>query len=622
MCGILGAINIDFDIEELDLIKHRGPDDFGIENFQLHQHQVILAQRRLSIQDLSPAGHQPMKSECGNYIIIFNGEIYNHLELKKRLTKYSFKGHSDTETILYYLIENGISGIRDLNGIFAVAFLDLTKNILSLFRDPLGIKPLYYSLNQKENSVIFSSEIRPIKSNIPEVQVDSTSLAKLLKLRYNPSPDTLFKGVRKLKPGHLMEFDLNEKNISFKEFFFAKQLPSTKKISFEDSVSEYGFKFEKGVERQLLSDVPIGILLSGGIDSALVAAVAQKYSNEPLKAFTIGFEGEHSEDEIEDAAETARILGLEHQFRKISFSDFLQIFKKCIEIVEEPLATSSMIPMYFLSELASEHVKVVLTGQGADEPLGGYPRYQSELILDRIPMPIQKLTKNIFGSFNFKNDRISRGIATIGIENEIQRFLTNYQVFNESEIEKLIGVKGINYSDSFEYYYKVLGCKSKQHPVERMMALDTRMNLSDDLLNYTDKITMNFALECRVPILDLELVNFIESLDYSKRLGLGKTKIIHKAYADRILPNKIINRKKRDFRSPTSLWFRENPELIKSILLNPNAIFSDFFNLNEVNKLIDQHQNKFPKEKQIFLLLGIYFFLEIHQTKPHKLKSR
>ncbi|EOZ96371.1 Asparagine synthetase [Indibacter alkaliphilus LW1] len=622
MCGILGSVNFHLGLKELDLIKHRGPDDFGIETFDVLGDKVILGQRRLSIQDLSPAGHQPMKSQCGEYAIIFNGEIYNHLELRKNLDNYTFIGHSDTETILYHLIENGTSGIKELNGIFALAFLELKNRKLTLFRDPIGIKPLYFNFDNITNSLIFSSEIRPIKSLKGELSISMESLGSLLKLRYNPSPKTLFNEIEKLKPGHMIEFKLGESELVKNQRYFGNTLTKARKISIEKSVQEYGLHFESAVKRQLLSDVPVGILLSGGIDSAMVASIAQKYSNEPLKAFTIGFEGEHSEDEIEDAAETARILGLEHQFRKISFSDFLQIFKKCIEIVEEPLATSSMIPMYFLSELASEYVKVVLTGQGADEPLGGYPRYQSELILDRVPMPFQKLAKNIFGSFNFKNDRISRGIATIGIENEIQRFLTNYQVFNESEIEKLIGVKGINYADSFEYYYKVLGCKSKQHPVERMMALDTRMNLSDDLLNYTDKITMNFALECRVPILDLELVNFIESLDYTKRLGLGKTKIIHKAYADKILPNKIINRKKRDFRSPTSLWFRENPELIKSILLNPNAIFSDFFNLNEVNKLIDQHQNKFPKEKQIFLLLGIYFFLEIHQTKPHKLKSR
>ncbi|PRY90878.1 asparagine synthase (glutamine-hydrolyzing) [Mongoliibacter ruber] len=614
MCGILGSINLEFGLEELDLISHRGPDDFGLEKIEVAQHQVILAQRRLSIQDLSPAGHQPMKSQCGNYMIIFNGEIYNHLELKENLGKYNFRGHSDTETILYHLIENGFMAIKDLNGIFAVAFLDLKKSKLSLYRDPLGIKPLYYHLNKEKNSIIFSSEIRPIKSKLSEVQIDSDALAQLLKLRYNPSPDTLFKNIKKLKPGHLLEFDLSKEALSVEERYFAKTLPKTNALSLDASIKEYQIKFENAVQRQLLSDVPVGILLSGGIDSAMVAAIAQQHSKEPLKAFTIGFDGDHSEDEIGDAAETAQILGLEHFYRKITFADFLQIFKKCIEIVEEPLATSSMIPMYFLSELASEHVKVVLTGQGADEPLGGYPRYQSELILDIIPKPFQRLGKSILGSFNFKSDKLSRGIATMGMENEIQRFLTNYQVFNDKEIERLIGVKNINFATPFSYLYKALECESKRHPVERMMALDTRMNLSDDLLNYTDKITMNFALECRVPILDLELVEFIESLDYSKRLSLGKTKIIHKAYAHKILPEKIINRKKRDFRSPTNIWFRDNPDLIKSILLNPESCFAEYFDLNEVNKLINLHQHDFPKEKQIFLLLGIYYFLEIHHS--------
>lgn len=610
MCGILGSVNIVFDQTLLNEIKHRGPDDSGIEKFELNSHVVTLGQRRLSILDLSPAGHQPMISECGEYAIIFNGEIYNHQEIRNELIKKdSFKGHSDTESILYHLIEKGISGVNDLNGIFAFAFLDFKKNSLFLARDPFGVKPLYYHKNG--NELIFSSEIRPIRSKLADKELDKDALSCLLRLRYNPSPQTLYKDLKKIHPGHYVEISLNSSDISFDESYYVKKNPLDKIHPIgSNEVDTYGHYFEKAVNRQLLSDVPVGILLSGGVDSAMVAAIAQKHSSVPLKAFTIGFEGDHYEDEIQDAAKTVEFLGLEHHVKKINFNDFLSRFKECCQIVEEPLATTSIIPMYYLAELASQHVKVVLTGQGADEPLGGYPKYKSELLLHNIPRVIQKLGKNLLSNFHFKNEKVERGISALGVSNELERFLITFEVFSKTEIKELINHQDTSSIERISYFYETLKCIDKPHPVERMMAIDTRMNLADDLLNYTDKITMNFALECRVPILDLELVNYIESLPYQLKLNLKKGKIIHKKYAEKLLPDEIINRKKKGFGSPTTYWFKSESESIKSILLNDNTTFAKVFNQKKVANIISQHENGFPKEKQIFLLLGIYYFLE------------
>lgn len=610
MCGILGSVNIVFDQKLLDQIKHRGPDDSGIDSFYLENHSVTLGQRRLSILDLSSAGHQPMISSCGHYAIIFNGEIYNHQELRSKLSNdIIFKGHSDTESILYYLIENGISSVKDFNGIFALAFLDLKANRLFLARDPFGVKPLYY--NQMNNNLIFCSEIRPIKSIMTDRELDKDALACLLRLRYNPSPQTLYKNLKKIHPGHYVEVDLNSSDISFYErpYLDKDSILITNK-SKSNKVEVYGDYFEKAVNRQLLSDVPVGILLSGGVDSAMVAALAQKHSSSPLKAFTIGFEGDHYEDEIHDAAKTAEFLGLDHYVKKISFDDFLSRFKECAQIVEEPLATTSIIPMYYLSKLASKHVKVVLTGQGADEPLGGYPKYKSELILNNIPGSIQRLMKSFLSNFHFKNEKFERGMNALGISDELQRFLSIYEVFSNSEIEELINHEDTTSIERIRYFYEILGCKNKKHSVERIMALDTRMNLADDLLNYTDKITMNFALECRVPILDLDLVKFIESLPYQSKLSLTRGKIIHKEYAKKILPGEIINRKKKGFGSPTTHWFKSESASIKNILLNNNTPFAGVFNQKKVAEIITQHENGYPKEKQIFLLLGVYYFLE------------
>lgn len=610
MCGILGSVNIGLNSTVLDTIKHRGPDDFGLERFAINGHKIELNHRRLSIIDLSPAGHQPMNTACNNYSVIFNGEIYNHEELRQKLPKdVEFRGHSDTETILYYLKEFGIKGIKDFNGIFAFAYVDKISNVIYLARDPFGVKPLYYHFNE-ENGVVFSSEIRPIKHLQAQNGVDKDALATSLRLRYNPSPDTIYAGIKKIRPGHYLEINLNADTLVSKHESFICPVPKTISYPANKVVNLYGKKLEEAVKRQLLSDVEVGILLSGGIDSAMVAALAKKHYAGRLKAFTIGFDGDYEEDEIEAAAETAELLGLEHHFKKISFADFLNVIKVCTGIVEEPLATTSIIPMYFLSELTAKHVKVVLTGQGADEPLGGYTRYKSELIGDYTPRFLHKLIPPIFKLANIKSEQVLRGINAMGITNVIERFLAVYEVFNKEEIEKLISVDERHSGTQIAYFYNLLQCENKRHPVERMMALDTRLNLADDLLNYTDKITMHYSIECRVPMLDVELVNFIESLPAHLKLSLKKGgKIIHKDFARQILPGKIINRKKKAFQSPTKLWFKKESHIIEEMLLAGGTEFSRHFNQRYVAQIINQHKQGFNKEKQIFLLLSIYFIL-------------
>jgi asparagine synthase (glutamine-hydrolysing) len=616
MCGILGSINHSFSEDCLALLKHRGPDDWGIETYAVNENNVCLGQRRLSILDLSPAGHQPMVSQCGNYAIIFNGEIYNHNQLRERITtRIRFRGHSDTESILYYLIENGIEGVKDFNGIFAFAFLDIRSKLLYLARDPFGVKPLYTYFEKNNNEIVFASEMRPLRylSN-NELSVNKKALASLLRIRYNASPETLFKEITKIRPGHFIKIDLSQKFLKAENIAFLHLPPNVpalhlKNSSFNKVVKEYGIQLGKAVERQLLSDVEVGILLSGGVDSAVVAALAKKKLSRKVKAFTIGFDGDYAEDEIEDAAHTARLLDLEHYYKRISFRDFLGLIKQCASIVEEPLGTTSVIPMYYLAELASEKVKVVLTGQGADEPLGGYDRYKLEILKSKLPFFLRNLRMPFMSSI-FKNEQISRGIKSLGIKNDVARFLSAYEVFTNAEIQQLINARDSISFERISYYYNLLQSKRQTTPVEQMMAIDARMNLSDDLLNYTDKITMHFGLECRVPMLDCELVNFIESLPIKHKRNMKAGKIIHKQFAEQLLPAEIVHRPKKGFRSPTEKWFREESAIIKNILLEPGSTFSAFFNQQIVQKIIQQHQNGFNKEKQIFLLLNIYYFLE------------
>lgn len=608
MCGILGSINLSFNDEILNLIHHRGPDSNGMFLTDIGKHNAQLAQTRLAIVDLSEAGNQPMISECGNYAITFNGEIYNHLDLRKKLKDINFKGHSDTETILYYLIKHGIDGVKDFNGIFAFCYLDIKKQKMFLVRDFFGVKPLYYTF--EENTLIFSSEIRPI-IKLKKDKLNKDNLATLLRLRYIPSPSTLYKNIKKLRPGHFAEINLQSENINFSEKPFLSELPDTKKIDYNKALLEYENKISEAVKKQLMSDVEVGILLSGGIDSAIVAALAQKHSSKKLKAFTIGFEGLYDEDEIVKAKETADILGLDHYSAKMNFDDFLSIFKETIRIVEEPLATSSLIPMYFLSKLASGHVKVVLTGQGADEPLGGYQRYQGEIVSAKVPRFLIKWAGNFVNRLGVKNEKLIRATNSLGEKDDLKRFIDVYTIFNEEEIENLLNIKETKSYRAVNYYYQLLNCKKKKKSVERMMAIDTRMNLADDLLIYTDKITMNYSLECRVPLLDTELINFIESLPSEYRIKRNKSKIIHKDFAKKILSEKIINRKKLGFQSPTDVWFKKYNSEIKKLLLTDMHPFARIFNIKEVENIINQHQKGYNKEKQIFLLMGIYYWLEL-----------
>lgn len=609
MCGIIGSVNFSFDISALNLIAHRGPDDFGFENFTVGDEYVLLAQRRLAIQDLSQAGHQPMVSCCGNYSLIFNGEIYNHLDLRGKLPKsIVFNGHSDTETIFHYLMHFGIDAIADFNGIFSLALLDKNNKKLYLARDPFGVKPLYYS--EQSNVLLFASEIRPIRFCLDELSLNRSALASLLRLRFNTSPYTLFKEIKKLSPGSYIGFSLGDGCLKDKEYYFARSTRRPVVSKGPNLVREYGEKLEQAVKRQLIADVEVGILLSGGIDSAVVAALAKRHYQGHLKAFTIGFEGEHVEDEVADAAHTAALLGLEHHVRRIGFPDFLELIKACSNIVEEPLATTSMIPMYYLSELASEHVSVVLTGQGADEPLGGYARYKIELLRRFIPAVLRPLIKPLIGLFSIKNEQISRGANSIAVKDEISRFLRVYEIFSSEEIEQLIGVDDalsksvlLRMVDSMEF-------STDMHTVEKMMAIDARLNLADDLLNYTDKVTMHFSLECRVPMLDIELVRFIEAMPLGEKLNARCGKIIHRKFAERLLPNEIINRPKKGFQSPTQIWFKEGMPRIKSILLAEKSRFSEVFNLRAVEVVLDQHLKGINREKQIFLFLSLYFWFE------------
>ncbi len=608
MCGLIGTVNLPLGKAELDLIAHRGPDGEGLSEHAVGTHRVRLGHRRLAIVDLSPNGAQPMTTADGRHVIVYNGELYNHGELRERLEGIAFRGHSDTETLLYALARSGTAILPELNGIFAFAWLDTTGRRLYLVRDPFGIKPLYYA--SAGNGFVFASELKPLLALVPG-RVDGEHLATLLKLRFSPSPDTLFAGVHRLRPGHVLEVGLDSETPAIREVpYIEGRRAETARPGMQAAVMRYGALLTRAVERQLMSDVEIGVLLSGGVDSALVAALAQKNSPRPMKAFTVGFTGPDAEDadEIDDARRTAEALGLEHHTVRIGFADFIESLQDCVRVVEEPLATTSIVPMRFLSRLAAQHVKVVLSGQGADEPLGGYGRYQAEIVGRFIPRQVARIGRAFSHAVSLRNERLSRGLASLSQADDIGRFVEAYAVFSDAEIEALTGRRSSEARARLVYFYELLGCAAFDAPVERMMALDMRLGLADDLLLYTDKITMRSSLECRVPILDTELVAYIESLPYEYRVRYGSTKIIHKQFARSILPEAVINRPKKGFWSPTGAWFRDTG-FLSSLLLDRNSRFASFFDLTAVARTLAQHAEGYNRERHIFLLLCLYYWL-------------
>lgn len=608
MCGILGAVNQKLTPNALKKIRHRGPDFQDTYDWK----NISLGHTRLSIVDLSEAGNQPMRTAEDDLVIVFNGEIYNHQELRKDLNKVQFKSHSDTETILYDLQKNGIEAVRKFNGIFAFALLDKRKNRLFLVRDPFGVKPLYYyKIDGKIQS--FSSEIRPLFALGAKREFDAEQLPTFLKLRYVPSPNTLFKNIYKVEPGMILEIDAETGKILNSTSF--QNIPKTRtKISTLEALDEYDNLLKKAVKRQLMADVPVSLLLSGGVDSALLAKLIKEETGESLKTYTAGYElADDNINELKDARKTAKWLNLENEVVILNEDGFLKSLPQLINAIEEPLGSESIYPINFLAKKINEDgYKVTLTGQGVDEPWGGYRRYNSQQTLESLSkMPIPFLKK--MGA-TFKNDSIRRGINTLNAKNRAGRFVESYSLFDERMLQNLLkpGFRKDNKTQPLiEEKLKALGLENKT-AISAMMSLDARMNLSDDLLLYTDKISMQHSLEMRVPFLDLELMKFAESLPHNLKVGLFKNKWLHKKLAERHLPKEIIYRKKRGFYTPRKLWFKGKiGDELEGMITADNRLFSHYFNKDEIKIYFRLHRSgKVNYEKQLYLLISLFFWMK------------
>lgn len=611
MCGIAGVVDTSGNLQEAllermsEVIRHRGPDDKGI--YFDRENGVGIVHRRLSIIDLQ-CGHQPMSSFDEKCVITFNGEIYNYKELRNDLMKsgMNFKTNSDTEVILNIYKQYGIDGFNYLNGMFAFAIYDKEKKKVVLARDNFGVKPLYYSFTS--NGLTFGSEIKAILQNKNyKAELDYNAFNSFLTYRYNPSPQTLFQNIFKLKPGEYLEYSLNSE---YKLDSFDKSVPKINHDIIEnEAIEEYARLLEKSVSRQLTSDVPVGLFLSGGIDSAVLGYFMNKNNPNEFDSFTVGFSGEGSYNEIDDANISSAFIKSQNHSRILSKEEYLNFFQKSFYHLEEPVAEATVPALYYLSQLAVKNVKVVLAGQGADEPLAGYRRYYGESKISKYQSLLNMLPLNTLSEILPRNERLKRASYASKFTNEIDRFLAIYTIFTPEQKSQLLNddIKGKiknNDLDLLKPLYK--RTENFEDSLSKILFIDTRMKLSDDLLMFGDKMTMANSLEMRVPYLDKELVAFLETLPSNFKLRGSKHKYIHKKAAEKWLPAEIINREKRGFETPMDEWLQGSfADDAKEIFNAKNSASRNFFNLGFLNRMIDLHKSgKENYLRHIFALLS------------------
>ncbi|HEY4373053.1 MAG TPA: asparagine synthase (glutamine-hydrolyzing) [Burkholderiales bacterium] len=607
MCGVVGSLGLTISEEAakraIQQLRHRGPDAWGEVRAQVGPLAAWLGHTRLSILDLSLAGAQPMRSRCNSWLLSFNGEIYNHLELRREL-QVEWRGHSDTETLCEALAAWGVEEtLRRLNGMFAFAALDLQGGALYLARDPFGIKPLYYTLSP--HGIAFASEMRGISALAPETRrIDPAGLQTLLTLRYVPSPGTLLQNVRRVEPGHVLRFDAA--SMAVVNHHYARPQAADFRGSLDDAAAGYLEHLERAIERQLLSDVPVGLLLSGGIDSALIAACAAR-AGRALPTYTVGFGDDAPECEIADAKATADIIGLPHHAVTVGYDALWDTLMQAAAAVEEPLGTTSVLPMWHLINRASQDVSVVLTGQGSDEPWGGYRRYQLELL--RESFPLTTLARHLPAPL-FKTalpEHIERGLSSLSLNPLPERFVAAYELFTGEQRALLTGRGDAGDAIAATSGWLDWVGSTARPAAMKMMHIDARLNLSDDLLLYGDKLSMAFSQEARVPLLDLDLVAFVESLPLSYRARLGATKIAFRLAAKKLLPKEIIQRPKRGFQMPFARLARTTwRERIEVLLLDPESPHLRHLRPEGIKRVLTLHNDRgIDLSRQLFTLINV-----------------
>ena len=627
MCGICGQFNFVRDVPvESETIRrmtqtmvHRGPDDEGY----FVSGPVGLGFRRLSIIDLA-GGHQPMSDAEETVWVILNGEIYNFKELRAELEQrgHSFRTRSDTEVIIHGYKEWGTEVLNHLDGMFGLAIWDSKKKRLLVARDAMGIKLIYYKI--ENGQLTFGSEIRPIlaaQDSSPEV--DPVALKLFLRFRYTPSPLTIFQGIRKLAPGTMLVVERGE----FREERWYKFTPTPFPIPKKEAeAAEELLELYKGaVRRHLLSDVPVGILLSGGLDSGLLLALMNE-EGRPWPAYTIGYGETFADDELKDAAETAALLGANHIRVKLDRAEFERSLPKIVECLEEPVAASSIVPMYFVSQRARQDVKVALIGQGPDELFGGYKRHLGVRYGNwwrGLPTGLRSMVGFAVDALP-RNEMLKRGVRSLGNEDRLKRYQDVFSLAPADRIDGLFRDDVLSETrghDLIEYWRRLLPQMEHTDELGGFQLLEIRSSLPDELLMYSDKLSMAHSLEVRVPYLDRTVVEYVQRLGANLKVRYGTRKWLHRRICEHYLPRRIVRRKKRGFAvNVVDEWFRSSVRgEVSEMLFDANACVFELLKPEPVHELVRDHEmGRQDNHKLLFSLVMLEQWLRGVRSRPQK----
>lgn len=620
MCGIAGGVGInDPQIDKVKLsISHRGPDSNG----SFCEDELFLVHTRLAIQDLSDQANQPMFSEDGRYVIVFNGEIYNHQDIRKRIgTGASFRSTGDTETVLMSYIHFGEHCLNMLNGIFAMAIYDRQKRELFIARDQFGVKPLYIYFDERDK-LMFSSEIKTFLDFDVSTTLSAEALANYLTYLWSPGTLTPFKNVTKLLPGHYLRIDVGKKISVNPVKYYQLDFNGIYSDQSEDElVDELERKLLKAVERQMLSDVPVGFFLSGGLDSSLLVAMARKlYPSMILPCFTIDTSdlsrNEGFADDLHYAKIVAKHLNVDLHVVKAEI-DIVQDFDKMIWHLDEPQADAAPLNVFNISSFARNcGIKVLIGGAAGDDLFSGYRRHQAlkyETYFKCIPLFIGKLIKG-FANILPVDKALFRRIRKITqyLDKNSEERLAGYFSWLDEDIMKSLFTEQFQQQLSGYSPLSFLIALNKDIPKEssllnKMLYWEMKSFLVDHNLNYTDKLSMAVGVEARVPYLDKELVEFAIKIPPSLKLRDNETKYILKKVAERYLPKDVIYRPKTGFGAPVRKWITEDlKKTIEEKLSEIQIRKRGLFNYNAVQKLIkDNHAGKVDASYIIWGLLAI-----------------
>lgn len=629
MCGIAGKVHLTpgarsnaAEIEAmLRPITHRGPDGQGV----YLDGPAGLGHLRLSIIDLS-TGDQPMTNEDSTVWIVFNGEIYNYQALREQLVArgHTFRTRSDTEVIVHLYEEYGVDCVRHLRGMFGFAIWDVPRQRLFVARDRVGIKPVYYC--QTPDTLLFASELKAILADSAVSRdMNSAALRQFFAFYYLPGEETLFKSIRKLPPGHYVVAE--QGNVSVQRYWDLTFTTERWGRSFDDVVDELYDLLGSTVRDHMIADVPVGVLLSGGVDSSAVLSFAVQGTEKKVKAFTVGFDGNQVVDERPYARLAAQRFGAEHHELTITADDFWNFLPSYVWHMEEPVCEAPAVALYYVTKLAREHVKVVLSGEGGDEAFAGYPNYPHMLGLDRIRRSLGPLARPAGATAEFAGkllgmDRVHR--YAYAMERPLSAYYfsrtsspTTYFNQNAAGFFSSEFLDASAASSPGGFMAGVLEPVRNASLLDRMLYADTKTWLPDDLLVKADKMTMANSLELRVPLLDHVVLEFAASLPPEHKVQGAETKRALKAAFAKVLPKEVLTRKKAGFPVPFNGWMRGPlAGRIAELLLGRQARSRGIFAPGRVEQLLADNRRTGAFAKEIFCLIVVELWYRRFQDVP------